>query len=660
MFVNKYSCILVVLLVINSSFSLFGMSAPIRGIDRVFLNACKNGASLDFSLNNAADMYAVDPENGRNGLHYACEGGHIESVRRILAELDERKYLELICAQDKQGRFPYDYAKRYGHEEIVNTIMNYALEIVIRANISSEEFVTFARGLIEKGADVNGYYGCRYSNALSTACALYSTDDDIAKISFLLDQGAHVNPLCDGIAPVFNALSCAKEVPHQERLKLITLLVERGADINAVDEDGLTLIHVASLLGDAPVVDFLIKKRIVLCRQDKLGQNELMYAIIQQEEQILKMLLNCNMIEMFTSLAQQGISSLHYAVRFSDKNIVKLVLDKMKELHIDINSFIDDEGKSPLHYASQYGSSSVVKMLLDAGANQSSDKKGITPLELSKKNKNGAQAIQQLLQEDTKNNNNLVKAAQGKKKKSKKKKKKAIASVVQAVMGITEDHDQDDKDDALLTDQLQELTLATVPLDGANTLTVATVAQPLVVENVSQLVRIYNADGNKLSVPKKSLFNTSGLSSFKEIIHKPFSYVAALRQGISSLPSQKITFSDDSSRATHFHIPLGSVSRDISFLQGYSKTYHVKEKQANILDHFHAVSDEQINLVVKYGELFNIKQNGKVECYRMPTTKDATSNAYTGYTEVFIKPKKQKVVHVFFNKNKETKALTFG
>ena len=96
--------------------------------------------------------------------------------------------------------------------------------------------------------------------AYSMALPVVANLADSNSVRIILDHGADVNavdPL--GRTPLMYA--AGSDLPNLDTVKL---LVERGADVNAKDshklggDSGLTVLDIAKLHGDTPVVQFLI------------------------------------------------------------------------------------------------------------------------------------------------------------------------------------------------------------------------------------------------------------------------------------------------------------------------------------------------------------------------------------------------------------------
>ena len=55
-------------------------------------------------------------ESGRTPLHYACENGHVEVVKYILDQIEDKN------PRDKWGRPPLWYAAKFCHVDVLKCI----------------------------------------------------------------------------------------------------------------------------------------------------------------------------------------------------------------------------------------------------------------------------------------------------------------------------------------------------------------------------------------------------------------------------------------------------------------------------------------------------------------------------------------------------------
>lgn len=717
---NKYNCILIFLFLMQGFSLVVCMDVPLTGIDKVFLNACKKGTSLEFSLKQNANKYSVDPVTGCTGMHYACQEGHIGIVKKLLQDFDPEIGQKLIYARDAAGLIPLEYAQKNGHLKVVHLVSSYIFQLIVISDLTYEDFVVVVNNLIARGLNIADPSRDDYVNVLSILYS-FATQKSVDKMRFLLSKGACVNVRSAGVDPIFSAVFLDR-VSSDERIELISLFLDRGSDINAIDQLGLSLLHAAITLKDLMVVNFLIEKNISLTTKEFSGQTAFHYAVIQEEEGIIKALLNCNVASVICSVAQGGGSPLHLAIINGKTNIVKLIVDKVKELGIDINVVLGSDAHKLLYYAAKHGFSCIVKMLVNAGLNPyTSEKTDIQLPHASYKKNIAVRAAKKNLKNSSRNvpivdkpvavsesqsiepgsdclekkviNMHLSNEKKPKKsKKSKKKKNKKnvvvdrasvsleIADGVESVAEVAHavearpDHKNDEKisipqivekesvdvQDSLLMSKDHDLVSVVDTADVPDALSVSELVEPAILNRVSHVVGAHTIFKNKQPKKSTSIINPPRLSLLQERIERPFSYAAAVVKEGVRLAAQSIKFTDEKGRATDLHMPSGLMLSDIATLQGYTQSRHVKQKSENTSDLFHAISPDQKRLVLKYGELFDVREEGKVLCYRAMTTKEAKGKVYNGYTEIFINTEKNEIVHAFFNKNKRHTAIDFS
>ena len=237
-------------------------------------------------LSKSANVNARTSDGG-TALHVASEVGSKTVVKALL----ERK--ADVNARSSDLRTPLMIAARqYGNAPVIKLMLDRGANPNPNANPGAEsspliEAATtgdpaMVQMLIERGADVKATGQLAMSNAVNVRCSK-CLDLLVAKISdkaaftgslqdvagyggvnvirMLLDHGADVNAF-DPFGRTALMYAAGSDLVPVDAVKL---LIERGADVNAKNkhaksvDSGLTVLDIAKLRGDTPVVQFLIK-----------------------------------------------------------------------------------------------------------------------------------------------------------------------------------------------------------------------------------------------------------------------------------------------------------------------------------------------------------------------------------------------------------------
>lgn len=165
-------------------------------------------------------------------------------------------------------------------------------------------------------------------------------------------------------------------------------LVEQGADINALDEKGKTVLHLASSIGRYTLVKYLVEQGANVHIKDKSHKTPLVYAI---EKNRIKVIVYLSKVVNKQEAEQE--EGLFEAAKNGDMDFVAYALSRS-----DINR-INSDGKTALHIASEAAQFEMVGFLLDLGANRTLlDHDGRTALNYAKLS--GNKELIELLSQD--------------------------------------------------------------------------------------------------------------------------------------------------------------------------------------------------------------------------------------------------------------------
>ncbi len=159
-----------------------------------------------------------------------------------------------------------------------------------------------------------------------------------------------------------------------ESLNMARLLIEKGADINAKEFAGTTLLMFACAKGDINKVKLLLEHQANVNDIDKGGYSALTYACATGNKEIVELLLK-------NDAQINGTNALNASIVRKYSEISDLLLNHPQ---ININE-PDSMGQISLHLASLSGDAKLTAQLLEkdpSGANLKS-KNGKTPLDLA-------------------------------------------------------------------------------------------------------------------------------------------------------------------------------------------------------------------------------------------------------------------------------------
>jgi len=291
-------------------------SVALAGQGGALINAAKEGdlKQVQELVDKGADVDAKN-DYGKTALMEAADKGHLEVVKLLLNKGAD------VNARQKEGGTALTWAALSGRVEVVKLLLEKGAEFDVRGqNILTALFLSAARGplemvklLQEKGVDINAGHGRALINAvdggnvqvvklLLNGGADVNTKDDskttvlmnavgkgrLEITNLLLDKGADVNasdnshttsliyavgghfellnmlrykgadnPNITAFMNIVGKGALPKDTIGKDRLTIVSLLLDKGADVNVRDKWGRTALKFAQERGYAQIAELL-------------------------------------------------------------------------------------------------------------------------------------------------------------------------------------------------------------------------------------------------------------------------------------------------------------------------------------------------------------------------------------------------------------------
>lgn len=200
-------------------------------------------------------------------------------------------------------------------EEIVRVISNHDKPLLFK------EWADMLTACLDNGVHIDHF--CDYSTPLGWAAG--GSNYELAK--FLIDKGADPDPpspeMPDGQMMMEAYTPPLHRAIYAECDELVYLLLESGADVNALDLDNISALLVACRSGRVEVVGWLLQRGADLSAKDMDNNNALQYCMMGIDNQSAD-----TTVEILRMLARHGVDPDHVdALDLSGWDMARLTRD---------------------------------------------------------------------------------------------------------------------------------------------------------------------------------------------------------------------------------------------------------------------------------------------------------------------------------------------
>jgi ankyrin repeat protein len=350
--------------------------------DCLVLRACELSSveTVSYLKERGASIHAVD-ENGNNAAHRAlnCFGNRemFEYVSGqgvgVMAENNQgvnclmraasAGYIDIVKKLHEEHGVDINHQDKDGNNALMWAAEGYSED----DDIDDDVFKAIILYLVEKGADIHAKQKDG-KNALMLACA--TSKESVMRA--LLELGADVN------AKAKDGRSCAilvvSDSEFGDDVDMLDSLAGAGADLEAVEDEGMNILHFASMRGLLEVCKWAVQRGMKPTVPDHEGYSAVM---IPNSANIAEFLLDCGVDIDLEQKNHYGRTAFQIACFHGYTSVAKLFKERGARL-----DGLDQWGMSALHLAAYSDNLPTAKWLVMQGMELSvEDEEGHTVLD---------------------------------------------------------------------------------------------------------------------------------------------------------------------------------------------------------------------------------------------------------------------------------------
>jgi ankyrin repeat protein len=319
---------------------------------------CSNVAVLEYILELGADINSTSGDSPWTALHHACKSANLATAKSLLAH-----------GADIEAVVPNDVSTTPLLRAVINNkidLVEFLLDNV--ANIAPKAFNNYTALHIcawknhpkictlllnRGGINIEALDNVGMTPLLRAA----NSDNSEPVALILIKHGANTNAKA---STGENALRLFLR-SDMKSLELLTVLLEKEADINAVDKDGLSPLIKAVVYGQAPLVSAVLAKNPNIESTNNSQMTSLNIASWKGFKEIVILLLNAG--ANINHRDKDGLSSLIYAAKYGQEEIVRLLIARGADVDVKNN-----KGQNTLDVAVEAKKTAVATMLMNMDA----------------------------------------------------------------------------------------------------------------------------------------------------------------------------------------------------------------------------------------------------------------------------------------------------
>jgi hypothetical protein len=201
----------------------------------------------------------------------AADRGNVGAVDKAISRGDD------VNIKDNNGNTPLILAAKHGDFDVVKKLVIRGANIKTKNNDGYDALLALSNYRMQ-------YSPAEEKDRQASEPIPITTEGHLKTAEYLIQNGANVNEMTN---EGNNALILASDL---NKVKLVELLLRKGADVNAINKQGETALIVASTKGYAELVCPLRRKGADTDMRDNQGKTALQYAKQYDRRDIIQLL----------------------------------------------------------------------------------------------------------------------------------------------------------------------------------------------------------------------------------------------------------------------------------------------------------------------------------------------------------------------------------
>ncbi|MGE0010207.1 MAG: ankyrin repeat domain-containing protein [Candidatus Babeliales bacterium] len=319
------------------------------------------------SLPKAQAMFALD-----DALYQAAAQGDVAKVNERI-----QAHVNINEVGVNNGDTALHLAVRNGHLAVVNALLDVNVDVA-KENHKRETPLSIARDAYIKAVEAGDLDKQQIYLDILNAFLGNNTDTDrdllrhivlenIPGIKRALNQGANANSRGRGLHGMMPVHYVIAHYPVDRVLPMVKLLLEKNADKNQQDDDGMTPLAHATVRRLQEVVEYLLAQKVNVDQADKTGQTPLHHYAARGDLEGVNALLSAHANP--NAVDQSNQTPLFFAAMRGYDAVVAALLAAQADPNAQASAYAYTQDKKGLTVVQVAQNSNIVRMLVEKGAN---------------------------------------------------------------------------------------------------------------------------------------------------------------------------------------------------------------------------------------------------------------------------------------------------